>query len=237
VRRRPPRDPANRAPIDRLPSSLLTKMQSVLRRGLVAAAGALPGTPTDTIEAHLNVLPIDLHLDLIRPRAVIWLMTLPPTHPMHAMVRDAHARPRSSHESALQAFTRRYRIRPDALEEVEVVRRPPYWTPPFDTTRLKREDAVKDDNARATARELRVYSDGSAHDGGVGAAAHLVRPDGTSATLRPSRKAHSSGLARWRRFPTPSLSRRGIPSHIMVCQGIGVDIMACQDIGIDIMLG
>jgi hypothetical protein len=54
---------AGRLPHDHAPTSLTGKMQSVLRRGLFAVVGALRSTPTDTIEAHLNVLPLDLHLE------------------------------------------------------------------------------------------------------------------------------------------------------------------------------
>jgi hypothetical protein len=33
------------------------------------------------------------------------------------------------------------------MEEVDVVQRPPYWMPPFNTTPLKQDNTVKDDNA------------------------------------------------------------------------------------------
>jgi ribonuclease HI len=178
-----------RRPLDRIPAGRMAKMQSVLRRALVAAVGAMRGTPTDIIEAHLNVLPIDLHLENVRHRALMRLISLPQTHPLHQLVRDARDHPRNNHESALHALTRRYRTRPDLMEEIMVVRQPPYWRPTFEVTkpgRMKkgREEAAADDEARTAAGETRVYSDGSAHDGGVGSAAHLVRPDGTTASLR-----------------------------------------------------
>jgi ribonuclease HI len=189
VRRIPQGVNAGRVPLDRAPTGLIGKMQSVLRRGLLAAVGALRGTPTDTIEAHLNVLPLDLHLDILRHRALMRLLTLPGTHPLHQLTRDAQENPRKSHVSALHALTARYRTRPDLTEIIDVVRRPPSWTPNFHVTKPRRkakgrEEAIADDDARQAARETRVYSDGSAHDGGVGAAAHLVRPDGTTSTLR-----------------------------------------------------
>jgi hypothetical protein len=180
---------ATREPTDRMPTGLIGKMQSVLRRALLAAIGAMRGTPTDTIEAHLNVLPLDLHLENVRHRTVLRLISLPQTHPLHQLVRDARDHPRKRHESALHALTRRYRTRPDLTEEINVVRSPPYWQPSFTVTapgclKKGREDAAADDAARTAAGETRVYSDGSAHDGGVGSAAHLIRPDGTSTSLR-----------------------------------------------------
>jgi exonuclease III len=189
TRRRTGANAATREPTDRIPTGLIGKMQSVLRRALLAASGAMRGTPTDTIEAHLNILPLDLHLENVRHRAVLRLISLPQTHPLHRLVRDARDHPRKRHESALHALTRRYRTRPDLTEEINVVRSPPYWQPNFSVTtpgclKKGREDAAADDAARAAAGETRVYSDGSAHDGGVGSAAHLIRPDGTTASLR-----------------------------------------------------
>jgi hypothetical protein len=79
----------------------------------------------------------------------------------------------------LHALTARYRTCPDFMEEIEVVPHPPNWVPNFHIptpgSRAKgREDVLKDNTAHEAAGETRVYSDGSAHDGGVGAAAHLI---------------------------------------------------------------
>jgi ribonuclease HI len=48
-----------------------------------------------------------------------------------------------------------------------------------------REDAVVVDNLYAATDDVVIYSDGSAHDGHVGAAAHRVRRDGTTRELKP----------------------------------------------------
>jgi ribonuclease HI len=79
----------------------------------------------------------------------------------------------------------RYRVNPNLLESVNVVRQPPYWMPPF-TVEIprKKEDARLDDEVRDIAGETRLYSDGSSHDGGVGAAACIIRPDGSTRALR-----------------------------------------------------
>jgi ribonuclease HI len=169
-----------------MPSGAMERMQRVLRRGLVAASGALKGTPTDVLEAHLNVMPLDLHLEQLRHRALARVASLPKTHPLHAHARAAYARPRADHESALHALFRRYRVNPNLLETVDVVRQPPYWTPPFtvDIPRKKEDARLDDDEVRDIAGETRLYSDGSSHDGGVGAAACIIRPDGSTRALR-----------------------------------------------------
>jgi hypothetical protein len=46
-------------------------MASVQRRALVAISEAMRTTPTVLLEAHLNILPIDLHLDNVWHRTLI----------------------------------------------------------------------------------------------------------------------------------------------------------------------
>jgi hypothetical protein len=74
-------------------SGLMTKMQSVLRRGLLAAVGALHGMATNTIKAHLNVLPLDLHLENLQHQSLLRLTALLAMHLLHAMVRNAYTNP------------------------------------------------------------------------------------------------------------------------------------------------
>jgi ribonuclease HI len=61
----------------------------------------------------------------------------------------------------------------------------PAWKPPF-TVHIPpdREEAVVIDNIHAATDDAIIYSDGSAHDGHVGAAAYLVRRDGTTRALQ-----------------------------------------------------
>jgi ribonuclease HI len=66
-----------------------------------------------------------------------------------------------------------------------VVRQHPAWTPPFNVhISPDRDDAVVVDAIHAATEDATVYSDGSAHDGHVGAAAYLVRSDGTTRSLQ-----------------------------------------------------
>jgi ribonuclease HI len=172
-------------PNDRPPTGIIAKMASVQRRALISIAGAMRTTATSVLEAHLNVLPLDLHLDVIRHRATVRLATLPPAHPIHHALRDARESSRNDHVPALSALARRYRINLDLLEDVDVVRQHPAWNAPFKIhIPPDQEDAVVVDSIHAATDDVIVYSDGSAHDGHVGAAAHLVRRDGTTRSLQ-----------------------------------------------------
>jgi ribonuclease HI len=183
ARRQQPRAP--HIPRDRAPSGILAKMASVQRRALLSIAGAMRTTATCVLEAHLNIMPIDLHLDVLRHRALVRHATLPPTHPIHKALRHARSTTRCSHISALTALVRRYRVNPELMEVIDVVRQHPAWTTPFVThISPDRDDAVVTDAIHTATDDVTVYSDGSAHDGHVGAAAYLVRRDGTTRHLQ-----------------------------------------------------
>jgi ribonuclease HI len=65
------------------------------------------------------------------------------------------------------------------------VRQHPAWTPPFKVHILPdRNDAVVVDTIHAATEDATVYSDGSAHNRHVGAAAYLVRSNGTTRSLQ-----------------------------------------------------
>jgi hypothetical protein len=67
----------------------LTKIQRV---AALAVTGALRTTPTDYIEAHSNILPIELLLKQICFRAFARLASLPDAHPLAQVVRRSAKR-------------------------------------------------------------------------------------------------------------------------------------------------
>jgi ribonuclease HI len=165
-----------RAPKDAMPDGAIARMARVQRRALIAMTGAMRNTPTDSLEAHMNILPIDLHMDIIRHRAALRIATLPSTHPLYGDMRESIENARTTHTTALMHLHRAYHIDPNRIETVEVVRRPPWWNPAFRTAIARnKEDAIAEDAEHARTEQVRVYSDGSAYQGGVGAGAVLIR--------------------------------------------------------------
>jgi hypothetical protein len=142
--------------------------------------------PTDLLEAHLNILPIDLHLDNVRHCALVRLSTLPPSNPIHHLLRDARHTQRASHIPALTALIWQYdRTNPDLIEEVDVVRNAPNWRPEFNVRIATRKKmAMRMEEIQQEFDNVRVYSDSSAHNGKVGTAAYLVQADGTMQLLQ-----------------------------------------------------
>jgi ribonuclease HI len=174
-RRRTTRTDA-RAPKDVMPDGVMARMASVQRRALVAMSGAMRTTPTDILEAHMNILPLDLYMDTIRHRAALRIATLPSSHPLYSDIRESITDHRNTHVTALMRLHRAYRINPDCVETVEVTRRPPWWKPTFRTAiASSKEEAVDEEEKHIREDQIRVYTDGSAYDGGVGAGAILIR--------------------------------------------------------------
>jgi ribonuclease HI len=182
----PSRGGARRArrALDSTPTGVVARLAAALRPGILAVCGAMRTTALEVVEVHLNLLPIDLALELTRHRAAIRIATLPPSHPLHAAARDVAGSPSVRHRSALDILLNRHRLHPDAIETVDVVRRPPHWTPAFLLEPPpSREDAHIDELLHCVRDDARVYSDGSVHSGGVGAAAILIRRDGSRREL------------------------------------------------------
>jgi len=89
------------------------------------------------------------------------------------------------HRSPLHEVLGAYDLDPSEIETIEAVRRPPSWRPTFKVAIARsKEEAEDEETAWARRPGLRVYSDGSDIDGGVGAAAVLVAPGGTPKVLR-----------------------------------------------------
>jgi hypothetical protein len=102
--RRELRDVDARHAKDRAPTGITAWMQTAFRKGLVAAAGALRGTASNVLEVHLDVMPLDLQLKVLRHRATLRIAALPPTHALHRQAQDAFAHKRKTHKSALHAL-------------------------------------------------------------------------------------------------------------------------------------
>jgi hypothetical protein len=67
------------------------KLTSVQRIATIAITGAMRTTATDILEAHANVMPIELLMLNTCYRAAARKVTLPPSHPLHKPVkRCAH---------------------------------------------------------------------------------------------------------------------------------------------------
>ena len=148
----------------------------VQRAAAIMITGGMWSSPTDVLDNHAELLPFHLLVDKICHRATVRMATLPPSHPLSTHIRRAAMRYVRRHRTSLHELFHLYNILPEHTETIQSTRQAPGWIPDFRTQiAISKEEAKKQEEVWATRPGVRVYSDGSDIDGGVGAAAVLYR--------------------------------------------------------------
>ena len=164
---------------------MIKGLTTIQRAAAIAITGGLRTSPTDALDAHANLLPTDLMIDKWCHRAALRLASLPPEHPLHTPVKKCASRHLKRHRAPLHILMQAHNLVPSKIEKMPATARNP--------AKAKfvplRTDIPKDKNATKIAdqcapEKVRIYTDGSAHNGKVGAAAILYRPG------RPKRTLH-----------------------------------------------
>jgi ribonuclease HI/exonuclease III len=148
----------------------LKSLQKLQRIATVAITGGLRTTPTDLLDAHAGVLPIELALEKTCHRAAVRMLSLPDTHPLHKLIQKAKRSPPSSHPSPLDNLIKVFHLSGTKIETISPKTDDPYRAPKFKTSILTSRD-LSITNEKRDGADFRIYTDGSDHDGGVGAAA------------------------------------------------------------------
>ncbi|RPD54989.1 hypothetical protein L227DRAFT_510637, partial [Lentinus tigrinus ALCF2SS1-6] len=153
----------------------IKKLAQVQRQAVLTITGAMHTTVTDVLEAHLRMLPFDLLVDKFCFCAAVRLCSLPSSHPLHSHVKKA-SRPVASHRSQMHELLQMYspKVTQATMEKIAPTRHPPHWEPAHLVDIASSKDDAAESEARWAQRNgIRVYSDGSELEGGVGAAAVL----------------------------------------------------------------
>ena len=154
----------------------IKKLASVQRAGALAVTGGFRTSPTDTLDAHAALLPIDLKIEKACHDAITRIATLPQEHPMHKVIRRSAKSQVKRHRTPMHTLTGIFGTDPSKMERIPPVRTHPkkrgLQAVSLDIPPSKEDSKRADTNA---IEQIKVYSDGSAHDGKVGAAAILKR--------------------------------------------------------------
>jgi len=154
--------------------SALRQMQKLQRLASLAIVGGMKSTPTDLLDAHAGLFPMELTLLRICHRNTVRLCTLPASHPLHEITRRAYRTCHKKHQGPINYALQIFELNPRKIETIAPDTTAPMYTPHFKTsipeTREESIAAEKNDTSVYTA-----YSDGSGHDGKVGAAAVLYK--------------------------------------------------------------
>ena len=99
------------------------RLTSIQRQAAIAITGAMRSTAADTAEIHTELLPVHLRLGRLCALAALRTATLPPSHPLHkVMKRKAKQHPVKHHRTTLQTLLHLNRIDPMEIEEINPVR-------------------------------------------------------------------------------------------------------------------
>ena len=152
---------------------VLKKLESVQRQAAIQSTGALQSTPSNLLFAHADMLPMKENIKLICQAAALRIASLPKDHPTAAAGRRAMAINPRVHPSPLNNIMHISKIKPDMIETIDTLRKSPRWRSPFKTEILSTKDeALQAEKEREV--DMKIYSDGSGHDGHIGAAAVLI---------------------------------------------------------------
>ena len=153
------------------------KLASVQRAGTLAITGGLRSSPTDALDAHAFTLPLHLETEKHLFRSAIRIATLDPKHPLHKPAKTCASRNIKRHRSTLHELIQAFDIKPALLESLRTTGGNPATSHkrPFKVDIAVNKDASVTADAEGT-ENIKVYSDGSAQEGKVGAAAVLIRP-------------------------------------------------------------
>lgn len=165
-------------------SRIINKLTSTQRSGTLAVTGGLRTSPTDALDACAFLLPLSLTIERWSLRAAVRLASSPPEHPLYKPVKHASSRNAKRHRSPLHSLLGSIDFNPKLIEKIPAKPRNPALTGklPFTVSiALSKESSVAED--RHAQESVRIYTDGSAHNGKVGAAAILMQPDEPHRTL------------------------------------------------------
>jgi len=163
---------------------IIGKVATIQRAGALAVTGGLRSSATDTLDAMAYFLLAPLLVDKACHRAMLCLATLPKEHPLHRIVNSKTTGKIKRHKSPMSSLLAAYKVDPKKVVKIPTAARDPTLQGelPFDISIAEsREDSINE--ATCADEEVQIFTDGSALNGMVGAAATLTREGNPPRTL------------------------------------------------------
>ena len=147
----------------------MVKLQRMATLGII---GGMKSTPMDLLDAHSGLLPMELTLLRICHRATVHLCSLPPSHPLFPLVREAHASTNDKHSDPIRNLLRIFDLNPQKFENLALDTTPQaFYAHVTPLIPKEQKDAIALE--ASDGADYRIYTDGSKHDGRVGATATI----------------------------------------------------------------
>jgi ribonuclease HI/endonuclease/exonuclease/phosphatase family metal-dependent hydrolase len=153
---------------------VLRSLQKTQRIATLAITGTLRSAPTDLIDAHAGLLPMELALLKACHRATVRMITLPNAHPLHRIITRAKRDPPEKHLSPIDQLLKILKLRNKKLETIDSTNRITPNSARF-TMNIEnnREASIK--NEKEDTADFKVFSDGSGQEDGIGASAIMYK--------------------------------------------------------------
>ena len=154
----------------------LRNLEKAQRLATTAITGTMRSAPTDLLDAHAGLLPMDLALRKACHRAMLRSLTLPASHPLHRIIKRAKRHPPDKHLGPLDELLRIFKLRNTKFETIESARQnvAGVMVPKPSTVIAPTRDVSiafeQNDDA-----DFKAFSDGSGQDEGIGASAILYK--------------------------------------------------------------
>ena len=124
------------------------------------------------MDVHANILPMELALLKACHSALVRSLTLPNTNPVHQVIRKAKRNTPSKYPGPIDKLLKLFALKNIKIETihpaVSLKKGPNQFSTKIDKSR---EDSIKFESTDEA--DFKIFSDGSGHDNGIGAASAL----------------------------------------------------------------
>lgn len=153
------------------------KLASVQRLAAIHITGAMRTSPGDLLDLHAHLWPIPLLMDKICYRSALRLSTLTEDHPLYRHVTRSARKMVKGHPSPMHHIFDAYKLQPELIEKIPAFHHNTKWSRSFAAEIApSREIGIEQDRtSQAVENIMHIYTDGSADEHYVGAAAIILR--------------------------------------------------------------
>ena len=162
---------------------VVKKLTQIQRSAAITITGAMRTSPTDATEIHANLMPMPALVQKMLFNSSIRIASLPEAHPLHGMASRVKKRNVVHHKTALHHLLHGLKLFPGTIETISPRPTPPYSLTPFTTDIASSKEDASSDFQQCEDGTM-IFTDGSCHNGQVGAAACLFVDKEHKATLR-----------------------------------------------------
>jgi ribonuclease HI len=157
------------------------QLAQVQHMAMLSITGGLRSSASDLLDIHANILPLQQTIWKECHRATLRMATLAKQHPLAKGIKAVYDyckrrafKGRKCYPSPLHKLINKFQINPAKMEKIDPVRHYPKWETNVTTSIAEDTKMAMLKDAMAN-EDLRVYSDGSMIEGGVGGAAVIMR--------------------------------------------------------------